>query len=97
LAQNWVCWQGFLKRKIEAITEEPCGYDFSASKSAITGKLGEQWEAEFPYLTLDERDEQVPRDAGFSTRAVAVTLAIERTGLATGVGGGMDEPERRDK
>jgi putative transposase len=81
LAEMYV--QGVSTRKVKAITEELCGYEFSASAiSQINQQMDEELEkfasrrleAEYPYLILDARYEKV-REAGV-IRSQAVLMAI---------------------
>lgn len=81
LAEMYV--KGVSTRKVKAITEELCGYEFSASAiSQINQQMDEELEkfasrrleTEYPYLILDARYEKV-REAGV-IRSQAVLMAI---------------------
>ena len=87
LAQMYV--QGVSTRKVKAITEELCGYKFSADTiSRINQKLDaelQQWaerglEEEYPYMILDARYEKVREDGVVRTRAVLIALGINWEG-----------------
>lgn len=87
LAQMYV--QGVSTRKVKAITEELCGYEFGADAiSQITQKLDtelQQWakrnlEEEYPYLILDARYEKVRENGVIRSRAVLVALGINWEG-----------------
>jgi putative transposase len=87
LAEMYV--QGVSTRKVKAITEELCGYSFSASTiSEINKKLDDdlsqfasrRLEEEYPYLILDARYEKV-RDGGcIRSRAVLVAIGVNWDG-----------------
>ena len=87
LAEMYV--QGVSTRKVKAITEELCGYEFSADAiSHINQKLDtelQQWaarplEEDYPYLILDARYEKVREDGAIRSRAVLVALGINWDG-----------------
>jgi putative transposase len=87
LAEMYV--QGVSTRKVKAITEELCGYEFSADAiSQINQKLDgelQQWAArqldeDYPYLILDARYEKVREDGVIRSRAVLVALGINWEG-----------------
>ena len=74
-------------RKVKAITEELCGYEFSADASSqINQKLDaelQQWAArkldeDYPYLILDARYEKVREDGVIRSRAVLAAVAPKR-------------------
>jgi putative transposase len=87
LAEMYV--QGVSTRKVKAITEELCGYSFSASSiSTINKKLDEnlaqfatrRLSEAFPYLILDARYEKV-REAGvIASHAVLIAIGIDWDG-----------------
>ncbi len=81
--------QGVSTRKVKAIAEELCGYEFSADAlSQINQKLDgelQQWAArpldeDYPYLILDARYEKVREDGVIRSRAVLVALGINGEG-----------------
>lgn len=81
--------QGVSTRKIKAITEELCGYEFSASAvSDLNVKLDAELErfarrkleSELPYLILDARYEKVREDGVIRSRAVLVAIGIDWEG-----------------
>jgi transposase-like protein len=81
--------QGVSTRKVKAITEELCGYEFSADAiSTINQKLDaelQQWagrplDEDYPYLILDARYEKVREDGVIRSRAVLVALGINWEG-----------------
>ena len=87
LAQMYV--QGVSTRKVKAITEELCGYKFSADTiSRINQKLDaelQQWaerglQEQYPYMILDARYEKVREDGVVRTRAVLIALGINWEG-----------------
>jgi len=87
LAQMYV--QGVSTRKVKAITEELCGYKFSADTiSRINQKLDaelQQWaqrkfEEQYPYMIIDARYEKVRENGVVRTRAVLIALGINWEG-----------------
>jgi len=87
LAEMYV--QGVSTRKVKAITEELCGYSFSASSiSDINKTLDEQLaqfstrrlDEEYPYLILDARYERVRENGTIHKRAVLVAIGINWDG-----------------
>jgi putative transposase len=73
----------------EAISEEFCGHDFSASAiSRINESLdeelakfaGRKLEEEYPYLVVDARYEKVREDGVIRSQAVLVTMGINLDG-----------------
>jgi transposase-like protein len=87
LAEMYV--QGVSTRKVKAITEELCGYEFSADAiSQINQKLDgelQQWavrqlDEDYPYLILDARYEKVREEGVIRSRAVLVALGINWEG-----------------
>lgn len=77
--------QGVSTRKVKAITEELCGYEFSASTiSRLNKRLDEQLrqfarrrlEQQYPYLILDARYERVREDHVVKRRAVLVAIGV---------------------
>jgi putative transposase len=87
LAEMYV--QGVSTRKVQAVTEELCGHEFSASSiSAINKKLDASLRAfserrldeAFPYVILDARYERV-REAGvIASQAVLIAVAVDWEG-----------------
>jgi putative transposase len=87
LAEMYV--QGVSTRKVEAVTEELCGHEFSASSiSAINKKLDgslkafseRRLEEAFPYVILDARYERI-REAGvIASQAVLIAVAVDWEG-----------------
>jgi putative transposase len=87
LAQMYV--QGVSTRKVKAITEELCGYRFSASTvSRMTGSLDAKLTAfaerrlseDYAYLILDARYEKVRQDGVIRHRAVLIAIGINWDG-----------------
>lgn len=87
LAEMYV--QGVSTRKVKAITEELCGYEFGADAiSQINCKLDaelQQWaerqlDEEYPYLIVDARYEKVRETGVIRSRAVLVALGINWEG-----------------
>jgi hypothetical protein len=87
LAEMYV--QGVSTRKVKAITEELCGYEFSASAvSNMVKRLDEQLsefagrrlEDAFPYLILDARYEKVRDSGAIRSRAVLIAIGIDWDG-----------------
>lgn len=87
LAEMYV--PGVSTRKVKAITEELCGYEFSADAiSQINQKLAaelqqgaqRQLDEEYPYLIVDARYEKVRADGVIRSRAVLVALGINGEG-----------------
>ena len=81
--------QGVSTRKVKKITEELCGYRFSASTiSNIVKRLDEQLRAfarrrleePFPYLILDARYEKVRQNGVIVSQAVLIALGIDWEG-----------------
>lgn len=81
--------QGVSTRKVKAITEELCGYEFSASTiSRLNKTLDEQLrrfarrrlEDAYPYLILDARYERVREDDVVRRRAVLVAIGVGNDG-----------------
>ena len=87
LAEMYV--QGVSTRKVKAITEELCGYEFSADaisqiNQQLDGEL-QQWseralDEEYPYLIVDARYEKVRENGAIRSRAVLVALGINWEG-----------------
>jgi len=80
---------GVSTRKVKAITEELCGYEFSASTiSRLNKKLDTQLaqfacrrlEDAYPYLILDARYERVREDGVVRRRAVLIAIGISWEG-----------------
>lgn len=80
---------GVSTRKVEAITEELCGHEFSSSSvSRIVAKLDQELEKfsrrrleeDYPYLILDARYEKVREDGAVRSQAVLVAIAIDWEG-----------------
>jgi putative transposase len=87
LAEMYI--QGVSTRKVKAITEELCGYKFSASSvSGVVTRLDEQLsqfatrhlEEGFAYLILDARYEKVRESGSIRSRAVLVAIGIDWDG-----------------
>ena len=87
LVQMYV--QGVSTRKVKVITEELCGYKFSADAiSRINQKLDaelQQWaerglQEQYPYVILDARYEKVREGGVVRTRAVLIALGINWEG-----------------
>ena len=87
LAEMYV--QGVSTRKVKTITEELCGYEFSASAvSAIVKRLDGQLsqfakrrlEDAFPYLILDARYEKIREDGAIRSHAVLIAIGIDWEG-----------------
>jgi putative transposase len=81
--------QGVSTRKVKAITEELCGYEFSsASISRIVAALDEELERfsrrrleeDYPYLVLDARYEKVREDGAVRSQAVLMAIGIDWEG-----------------
>ena len=81
--------QGVSTRKVKAITEELCGYEFSsASVSRIVAALDEELERfsrrrleeDYPYLVLDARYEKVREDGAVRSQAVLMAIGIDWEG-----------------
>ena len=81
--------QGVSTRKVKKITEELCGYRFSASTiSNIVKRLDDQLQAfarrrleePFPYLILDARYEKVRQNGVIVPQAVLIALGIDWEG-----------------
>jgi putative transposase len=81
--------QGVSTRKVKKITEELCGYRFSASTvSNIVKRLDDQLHAfarrrleePFPYLILDARYEKVRQNGVIVSQAVLIALGIDWEG-----------------
>jgi transposase-like protein len=81
--------QGVSTRKVKAITEELCGYEFSsASVSRIVAALDEELdrfarrrlEEDYPYLVLDARYEKVREDGAVRSQAVLMAIGIDWEG-----------------
>ena len=87
LAEMYI--QGVSTRKVKVITEELCGYEFSASTiSGIVKRLDEQLsefanrrlEEGYPYLILDARYENVRDSGAIRSRAVLIAIGIDWDG-----------------
>ena len=87
LAEMYI--QGVSTRKVKAITEELCGYAFSASAiSAVNKTLDESLERfakrpleeNYPYLVLDARYEKVREDGVIRSQAVQIAIGINDEG-----------------
>jgi len=87
LAEMYI--QGVSTRKVKAITEELCGYAFSASAiSAVNKTLDESLERfakrpleeAYPYLVLDARYEKVRQDGVIRSQAVQIAIGINDEG-----------------
>jgi putative transposase len=87
LAEMYI--QGVSTRKVKAITEELCGYAFSASAiSAMNKTLDESLERfakrpleeNYPYLVLDARYEKVREDGVIRSQAVQIAIGINDEG-----------------
>jgi transposase-like protein len=87
LAEMYV--QGVSTRKVKAVTEEPCGHEFSASTiSRFNEKLDAELEEfaqrpleeEYPYLILDARYEKVRDQGVIPSQAVQVAIGINWDG-----------------
>jgi len=87
LAEMYI--QGVSTRKVKAITEELCGYAFSASAiSAVNKTLDESLdrfakrplEENYPYLVLDARYEKVREDGVIRSQAVQIAIGINDEG-----------------
>jgi putative transposase len=87
LAEMYV--QGVSTRKVKAITEQLCGYRFSASTvSRMTRSLDEKLKAfadrrlhdDYPYLILDARYEKVRQDGVIGHRAVLIAIGVNWDG-----------------
>ena len=87
LAEMYI--QGVSTRKVKAITEELCGYAFSASAiSAVNKTLDESLERfakrpleeNYPYLMLDARYEKVREDGVIRSQAVQIAIGINDEG-----------------
>ena len=87
LAEMYV--QGVSTRKVKAITEELCGYKFSAGTiSNINKTLDGQLEAfatralkqPYPYILFDARYEKVRQDGVVTSQAVLIALGINWEG-----------------
>lgn len=85
LAMMTMYVKGVSTRKVKSITEELCGYEFSASTiSRLNKQLDEQLRAfarrrleeEYPYLILDARYERVREDHVVKRRAVLVAIGV---------------------
>lgn len=85
LAMMQMYVQGVSTRKVKAITEELCGYEFSASTiSRLNKNLDEQLrrfarrrlDEEYPYLILDARYERIREDGVVKRRAVLVAIGV---------------------
>ena len=81
--------QGVSTRKVKKITEELCGYRFSASTiSTIVKRLDEQLLAfarrrldePFPYVIVDARYEKVRDNGVIASQAVLIALGIDGEG-----------------
>jgi putative transposase len=80
---------GVSTRKVETITEELCGHEFSSSRiSRIVQKLDEELERfarrrleePYPYLILDARYEKVREDGAVRSQAVLIAIGINWEG-----------------
>lgn len=87
LAEMYV--KGVSTRKVKAITEELCGYEFSASTiSRINQQMDEelekfasrQLEEEYPYLILDARYEKVRESGVIRHQAVLMAIGVNWEG-----------------
>ena len=87
LAEMYV--QGVSTRKVKAITEELCGYEFSAGTiSNINKTLDVQLEAfatralerSYPYILFDARYEKVRQNGVVTSQAVLIALGINWDG-----------------
>lgn len=87
LAEMYV--KGVSTRKVKAITEELCGYEFSASTiSRINQQMDEeleqfatrQLEEEYPYLILDARYEKVRESGVIRHQAVLMAIGVSWEG-----------------
>jgi len=87
LAEMYV--KGVSTRKVKAITEELCGYEFSASAiSRINQQMDEELEkfasrrleAEYPYLILDARYEKVRELGVIGRQAVLMAIGVNWEG-----------------
>jgi putative transposase len=87
LAEMYV--QGVSTRKVKAVTEQLCGYEFSGSTiSRCNEKLDSELEQfaqraleeEYPYLVLDARYEKVREDGVVRSLAVQVAIGINWDG-----------------
>lgn len=81
--------QGVSTRKVKAITEELCGYEFSAGTiSNINKTLDDQLEAfatralkqPYPYILFDARYEKVRQNGVVTSQAVLIALGINWEG-----------------
>jgi putative transposase len=81
--------QGVSTRKVKAITEELCGYEFSASTvSNINKTLDEQLNmfaqrpllANYPYIMLDARYEKIREGGMVTSQAVLIAIGITEEG-----------------
>ncbi len=81
--------KGVSTRKVKAITEELCGYEFSPSAvSRLNAKLDKtltrfaerSLEEEYPYLILDARYERVRENGVVRKRAVLIALGVNWDG-----------------
>ena len=87
LAEMYV--KGVSTRKVKAITEELCGYEFSASAiSQINQQMDEELEKfanrrleqEYPYLILDARYEKVRESGVIRSQAVLMAIGVNGEG-----------------
>ncbi len=87
LAEMYV--QGVSTRKVKAITEELCGYSFSASAISSVNKTVDEslekfakrrLEESYPYLVLDARYEKVREDGVIRSQAVQIAIGINEEG-----------------
>jgi putative transposase len=87
LAEMYV--KGVSTRKVKAITEELCGYEFSASAiSQINQQMDEELEKfanrrleeEYPYLILDARYEKVRESGVIRSQAVLMAIGVNWEG-----------------
>jgi len=87
LAEMYV--QGVSTRKVKAVTEELCGYEFSAStvsemNKTLDAKLqafaNRRLEEPYPYLIVDARYEKVREGGIIRSRAVQIAIGINWDG-----------------
>ncbi len=100
--------QGVSTRKVKKITEELCGYRFSASTISnivkrLNGRLqafaGRRLTEPFPYLIVDARYERVREGGVIVSQAVLIALGIDWEGrrqvLAPDADGGAGQSGKR--
>lgn len=102
LAEMYV--QGVSTRKVKAITEELCGYTFSASTisrinasfDALLRRFAERkLDEAYPYLVLDARYEKVRLDGVIQSQAVLVAIGINWDGRRQVLGVELSNRESR--